>query len=758
MVKKNIITGIGINMASISTDSSFPLGENYCVDVKKECKDLGAITDLPVYDRGSPGASKTDAEIIDKKFLLTPEWMKKNNPEESLYFKKFINDSNFYISYVPSNPQYAESYFPETSDHISRKGWDHFGNETTLKYIPVQDPALKITTKQEDLLIGYRDKLYNFLFECNQYNYNLEWSLVNPSAGCIMNPNGYFSLSETGAKSESYTFTVKVYNPDTLETATENFVLTTGHSEFIPEALNIPLEIRGSSTISISPHRSFKSIYEAVGGSPPYRFAINSPLKTQWPFQDNTRRTLHGKEEVMQLQFLLNYNSLYKDNFDSSDVGYFVLGRKIIFEKIPFKPNPNATIPPPNPLIELAALPGGLVFNTTYYCIPLMEGADWTGYVQFASTYDDAIDGNFIAFTSEGAGATSQVFYYYFPGNPDLVDFGTTIEQTYIKTINRYIKHVAINIAIPPLPKQWGHANRYDTHSTLEEGDPWYPVINTSHIHGRITGNNHYKPIEYTYNTTEEKYEWSGSTNIYAWISDDADDVKEPAFLDYTLPNRFLGQCLKALGFEDYPSTTIPFDPWRYESLTKTATNYFDVTVIDNENESATLRVIIEDPDYDFSNTCKVPYWEAQINYYSCNTPTPMTTKPRTTGKTITAIDGKYVVKNYIPDYDPDDPDLEYNDVFSKTVPALDKVDKFTFKMKHYFPASRFTEYKSFTKYSLTNESTYWPYEKFTLPLNKMPFSEMSIHPIYYFSHGLYYEDYYDHYTVPYNIYNLRKY
>ena len=187
---------------------------------------------------------------------------------------------------------------------------------------------------------------------------------------------------------------------------------------------------------------------------------------------------------------------------------------------------------------------------------------------------------------------------------------------------------------------------------------------------------------------------------------------------------------------------------------------------MDDENESYTMRVTVEEPDYDFSETCGVPYWKAQINYYTCKTPTPMTTEPRTEGKILvtenisTSPYYKTVVKDYDPDYDPDDPDQVYNAQLSETIPALDDVEKFTFEMNHYFPASRFVEYKSFTKYSLTNESTYWPYEKFTLPLNKIPFAEMSIHPIYYFDNqGYYYGDYYYNYwySTYYNIYNFRK-
>jgi hypothetical protein len=766
MAKKNIMTGIGINMASISTDSAFKLGENYCVDVDKECKDLSAITDLPVYDRGSPGASKVDAEIIDKKFLLTPEWMKKNNPEESLYFKRLVDWIYTYNNVYAYGSLYAESYFPESSDQASREGWDHFGNKTTLDYVPVEDPALEITTEQEDLLIGYRNQIYNFLFECNQYNYNLEWSLVNASGGCIINPNGYFSLSETGEKSVSYSFTVQVYNPDTEETATKDFVLTTAHPSFVQEPLNMPLQLTGPSTVTIKPHRTFKAVFQATGGIPPYRFAINSPLPTQWPFQNNTRYTLHGKDKTGKLQFYPSVSSLYEEDFNKDNVGLFVLGKQIVFEKIPFKANPNETTPPPNPLVELAALPGGLSFNTPYYLIPIMNNNEWTGWIKFATSYQNAINGNAISFTGPGAGAASQTFYYYFPSTPDFTYTGTRAGANYKKTVNRYVDSVAINIAIPPLPKQWGHANRYDTHSNLEEDDPWIQTY-SSHPISPNGSSHHYKRIAYTYDAETEEYTWDGDTDIYAWISDDPEDVTEPPFLDYTYSNRFLGQCIKALGFEEYSSTVLPFDPWRYESLSKTATNYFDVTVIDDENESYTMRVTVEEPDYDFSETCGVPYWKAQINYYTCKTPTPMTTEPRTEGKIITFDSdpnsetyGKTVVKDYDPDYDHDDPNQGYNALLSETVPVLDDVEKFTFEMNHYFPASRFVEYKSFTKYSLTNESTYWPYEKFTLPLNKIPFAEMSIHPIYYFDNqGYYYGDYYYNYwySTYYNIYNFRK-
>jgi len=769
MAKKNIMTGIGINMASISTDNAFKLGENYCVDVDKECKELSAISDLPVYDLGSAGASKTTAEIIDKKFLLTPEWMTKNNPEESLYFKRTISVYNYYGIYYSNyyNTHCTESFFPETGDQASRKGWDHFGNETTLDYVPVEDSPLEITTKQEDLLIGYRNQIYNFLFECNQYNYNLEWSLVNASAGCIINPNGYFSLSETGEKAVTYSFTVQVFNPDTEETTTKDFVLTTAHAEFILEPLDVPLQLTGPTTLTIPPHRSFKAIFQAIGGVPPYRFAVNSPLPTQWPYQNNTRNNVHGKLVISNLIFKVESSSLYKDNFKKDAIGLFVLGRKIIFEKVPFAVNPNLATPPPDPLIELAALPGGLSFETTYYCIPVMNGVDWTGNVQFAATYDDAIDGNFIAFTEAGKGASSQSFYYYSPSTPDLTYTGERSGEKYKKTINRYVDRVTVNMAIAPLPKQWGHSNRYNVHSKVQEGDPWINSNYNSYLYATTGTSLHGKRIKYTYDPDTQKYTWALSTSIYSWISDDPADVTDAAFLDYTYSNRFLGQTLKALGFEEYSSAELPMDPWRYAGLVKTATNYFDVTVIDDENETATVRVTIADPDYDFSATCLVPYWKARINYYSCLTPTPMKSIPRTTGKILVTDDdwtsptyGKHQVKTYNPDYDHDDPLQAYNGLLSATVPALDDINRFTFEMTHYFPASRFTEYKSFTKYSLSNESTYWPYEKFTLPLNKIPFAEMSIHPIYYFdSQGYYYGDYYyDYwYSTYYNIYNFRK-
>lgn len=763
MVKKNIMTGIGINMASISTDSAFKLGENYCIDVDKECKDLSAISDLPVYDRGSPGASRIDAEIIDTKFLLTPKYMTKNNPEESLYFKRLIE--TYMDSYTTHNYyNSAEAYFPETEDQASRKGWDHFGNETTLDYVPVEDSPLEITTNQEDLLIGYRNKIYNFLFECNQYNYNLEWSLVNATSGCIMNPNGYFSLSETGEKSVSYSFTVQVTNLDTNETTTKPFVLTTAHAEFIPETLEMPLQLVGLSTLTIPPHRSFKAVFQAVGGVPPYRFAVNSPLPSQWPYQNNTRYSFHGTLVTSGYSFSVGSSAIHQYNFTATSVGLFVLGRKIIFEKIPFKPNPNETTPPPSPLVELAALPEGLTFGTTYYCIPLMDGVSFTGYIQFATTYENAIDGTFVEFTGPGKGIASETFYYYFPSVPDLTYTGQRSGTKYTKTVNRYVDSIAINMAIAPLPKQWGHSNRYNTHSNLEEGNPWkssflFEFNSYSWI-------NHGKPIKYTYDQTTQEYTWAGDTNQYAWISDDPADVTDAPFLDYTYSNRFLGQSLKALGFEEYASTEIPIDPWRYESLVKTATNYFDVTVIDDENETTTIRVTVEDPDYDFSATCLVPYWKARINYYSCLTATPMTTEPRTEGKIITTENistAPYthtVIKDYVPNYDPNDPLLAYNNLLSATVPVLDDLEIYTFEMTHYFPASRFVEYRSYTKYNLSNESTYWPYEKFTLPLNKIPFAQMSIHPIYYFdSQGLYFEDYYYNYwySTYYNIYNFRK-
>ncbi len=72
MAKKNIMTGIGINMTAISTDSSFLLGENYCVDLTKECKDLGEILDLPEKDNNPSQAGTMSPGTVTKKFLLTP--------------------------------------------------------------------------------------------------------------------------------------------------------------------------------------------------------------------------------------------------------------------------------------------------------------------------------------------------------------------------------------------------------------------------------------------------------------------------------------------------------------------------------------------------------------------------------------------------------------------------------------------------------------------------------------------------------------
>jgi hypothetical protein len=730
MVKKNIMTGIGINMASISTDSSFLLGENYCVDINKECKDLGAISDLPVYDRGSTGASKTTSDTLTKKFLVTPEWMERYNAEESLYITlNALYPTTYYNDFFETYRTRAEVYFPESSSQSNRKGWDKFGNEVTLEYIKTTDSALAIITQQEDLLIGYRDELYNFLFQANQYAYNLEWSLVNPPDGCIMSPSGYFSLSETGTKSVSYNLTVKVYNPDTDETAIKDFVLTTAFSAFIPQALNIPLGLVGPPEITITPHRNFKAIYQAVGGVPPYRFAVNSPLPTQWPYQNNSRYTLHGKNVTDNLIFYDYLSILYKTNFDKNNVGLFTLGKKIVFEKIPFKANPNETTPPPNPLVELAALPGGLFFDTPYYLIPVMNNNEWTGWIKFATSYQNAINNISISFTGPGAGSASETFYYYFPDNPDLTYTGNRAGQTYIKTVNRYVEHLAISLALPPLPQHWGHGNRYDTHVNLEEDDPWkysYGWHITSAIY------DHNKVLLYTYDQTTEEYTWTGGTNIYAWISDDPADVTEPAYLGYGT-REYVGQVLPALGFEEYAesSNKTPFDPWRYESLTKTATNYFDITVLDSLNNSFTMRVTVAEPDYDFSPSCGVPYWKSVINYYTCPTPTPMTTEPRTEGKIITYDSdynsetyGKIVIKDYDPDYDPDDPLQSYNSQLSKTIPVLDNVEKFTFEMTHYSPASRFVYYKAYTKYGLKNESTYYPYEKIFMPL------DASIHPI----------------------------
>jgi hypothetical protein len=731
MVKKNIMTGIGINMASISTDSSFLLGENYCVDINKECKDLGAISDLPVYDRGSTGASKTTSDTLTKKFLVTPEWMGRYNPEESLYITlNALYPTTYYNNFLETYRTRAEVYFPESSSQSNRKGWDKFGNEVTLEYVKTTDPALAIITQQEDLLIGYRDELYNFLFQANQYAYNLEWSLVNAPSGCIMSPSGYFSLSETGPKSVSYAFTVKVYNPDTDETATKDYVLTTAFAAFIPMPLNIPLGLVGPSEITITPHRNFKQVYKAVGGTPPYRFAVNSPLPSQWPYQNNSRSSLHGKDKVGKLQFKAEVSSLYEEDFDKNNVGLFVLGKEIRFEKIPFKANPNETTPPPDPLIELAALPVGLSFNTSYYLIPVMNSSnEWTGYIQFASTYQNAINKIPIMFSGPGKGVPSEGFYYYFPNNPDFAYTGNRAGQTYIKTVNRYVEHLAISLALPPLPQHWGHGNRYDTHVNLEEDDPWkysYGWHITSAIY------DHNKVLLYTYDQTTEEYTWTGGTNIYAWISDDPADVTEPAYLGYGT-REYVGQVLPALGFEEYAesSNKTPFDPWRYESLTKTATNYFDITVLDSLNNSFTMRVTVAEPDYDFSPSCGVPYWKSVINYYTCPTPTPMTTEPRTEGKIITYDSdpdsptyGKTVIKDYDPDYDPDDPLQAYNAQLSETIPALDDVEKFTFEMTHYSPASRFVYYRAYTKYGLTNESTYYPYEKIFMPL------DASIHPI----------------------------
>lgn len=731
------MTGIGINMASISTDSSFLLGENYCVDIDKECKDLGVISDLPVYDRGSTGASKTTSDILTKKFLVTPEWMEKYNAEESLYLNIYaLYPFTFYTDYVEAFKTKTEVYFPETSSQNSREGWDQFGNEVTLEYVKATDSALAIITQQEDLLIGYRNQLYNFLFQANQYAYNLEWSLVNASPGCIMSPSGYFSLSETGAKSASYTFTVQVYNPDTNETATKDYVLTTAFAAFIPMPLNIPLGLVGSSEITITPHRNFKEVYQAVGGTPPYRFAVNSPLPSQWPYQNNSRFTLHGKDKISKLQFYSGVSSLYEEDFNKNNVGLFVLGKEIKFERIPFKANPNATTPPPTPLIELAALPEGLSFNTSYYLIPVMDSSnEWTGYIQFASTYQNAIAKIPIMFSGPGKGVASETFYYYFPNNPDLTYTGNRAGQTYIKTVNRYVEHLAISLALPPLPQHWGHGNRYDTHVNLEEDDPWkyaYGYHNTYDVAYVTTAIDHFKKLLYTYDSETEEYTWAGDTDIYAWISDDPEDVTEPAYLAYGYRD-YVGQLLPALGFEEYAEATnkTPFDPWRYESLTKTATNYFDITVLDSLNNSFTMRVTVADPDYDFSPSCGVPYWKTVINYYTCRTPTPMTTEPRTEGKIITYDSdpdsetyGKTVIKDYDPDYDPDDPLQAYNSQLSETIPVLDDVEKFTFEMTHYSPASRFVYYRAYTRYGLTNESTYYPYEKLFLPM------DTSIHPI----------------------------
>lgn len=724
MAKKNIMTGIGINMTAISTDNAFLLGENYCVDLTKECKDLGELQDLPEKDNSPGTAGTVYPETIVKKILLTPEWMTQNNPEESLYFTQVTTFSMYgYLNYSKT----TSGYFPKTSSQDFREGWDRFGEDTTLEYVPVEDPALAITTNQEDLLLGHRDKIYNFLFECNQYAYNLEWSLVNASPGCIISPSGYFSLSETGDKSLSYTFTVQVHNPDTNETVTKDFVLGTAHAAFIPEALPIPLGIIGPETVDIRPHRNFKAVYQAVGGTPPYRFAVNGPFENQWPYRNTQRYVLHGKEVWNNLQFNLESSSLVKYNFDPENVELFVLGREIRFEKIPFNPDPPVLDPP----AELEALPGGLEFDTPYYCIPVMEGSNWTGQVQFAASPEDAANNNYISFTSEGAGETYRQFYYYFPALPNLSYTGYRAIQPYIRTINRYVKHLAINIAIPPLPKHWGHGNRYDTHSNLEEGDPWKFIWNSSYDPGYI---DHYKNLKYTYNTETEEYDWSGETNQYAWISDNPADVNEPPFLEYTSSTQF-GQYLPALGFElstlntGLYNASTPFDPWRYQSLTETATNYFDITVLDSLDNTFTLRVTVEEPDYDFSETCGVPYWKAVVNYYTCDTPTPMTYVPRTEGRIITTdtdSESETYNKIIVVDYDPENPDEPPNNTLSKTVFALDDLEKYTFTMTHYFPASRCVVYNSLTKYSQQYETTYYPYEKLTVPLG-------SIHPNHVF-------------------------
>jgi hypothetical protein len=725
MAKKNIMTGIGVNMTAISTDNSFLLGENYCVDLTKECKDLGEIKDLPEKDNNPSQAGTISPGTVTKKFLLTPAWMQTNNPDESLYFTQVTTFTS--ASNIPSY-QTTEGYFPKATNQSSRLGWDKFGKDVTLDYIPVTDPALEITTTQEDLLIGYRNKIYNFMFECNQYAYNLEWSLVNASPGCIISPGGYFSLSETGTKSVSYTFTVRVHNPDTNETATKDFTLTTAHAAFIPPALPIPLGLVGPDSIDIRPHRNFKAVYQAVGGVPPYRFAVDSPLVSQWPYQNTPRFYIHGKISYFGYVFDVNNSSLYKENFDPENVGQFGQGKKIRFEKVPFR----ADLPVQTPPLEEEALPGGLSFDTDYYCIPVMDGTDWTGHIQFAATPEDAASKTFIPFTGPGAGEGYRDFMYFFPSQPNLDYTGYRANQDYIKTVNRYVDQLAINIAIPPLPKHWGHGNRYDTHAKLEEGDPWKNIFLPTFLGNSYV--DHYKTLSYTYDTGLEEWVWDGPTNIYAWMSDDVADVYEPPFLDYS-SNIGYGQYLPALGFEEYlgvaTNARTPFDPWRYQSLQETATNYIDITVLDFEDNTFTLRVTVEEPDYDFSETCGVPYWKAVMNYYTCPTPTPMTTTPRTEGRIIT-IDSDSESPTYgktiVVDYDPDNPDEAPNNELSKTVPVLDDLDKYTFEMTHYYPASRFVIYSSLTKYSVNYETTYYPYEKLNLPFG-------SIHPNHEFSY-----------------------
>lgn len=690
MTKKNIMTGIGIKISSISTDATIKLGDSYCTDIDKECVDV-VISELPVYADGK-GTKSYSGGTINKKVLLTPAFLEKNVPLESLYYSKFTT-----------------AYFPASSSQEERTGWDHFGKECTFKYVEAIQPPLEITTTQEDIISGYRDKPYNFLFESNQYAYMLEWSFETPVEGASITQEGYFFLASDGVRKESYTFKVKVFNPETNESDTKEFTLLTTHAAFVPDIDGLDLQIEGSSNVIIKPHYNFRKVWSVKGGIGPYKISIVAPTPLQWPYG-------YGSSYMEgPLWAEDSYNSARRFVFQDSTIelgGYSSAGVEDGFA-VAFRKLFNSEDP--------SVLPGGLSENVIYYIssvedvVPLKLQLSTTRALALSKTSD-------VTFSSPGEGYISIVYISLISGSSDTSSTG-------LKTVNEYVTDIALNIAIPPLPQHWGTGHYWDALPLQQNPMTWEETYLGTGASPPFPYDTDLSPffyggITYVYNGTK----WVKSGNqVYRGsdikvLGSELNSDSSPGTI--VNQNAFFGQQAPALGLD------VTIDPWGFKDFSNTATNYFDVIVRDFTGSFAIKRVTVQTPDFDFSETCNVPHWKGELNCYRTSG-TPMKYIKRTTGTNISCsyVPGTNTYKYIKEAYDPDqDPETRPWNGLSDYVWALDELDYYTYPMTVYYPASRFHSYSD--SQGFNSPTTYYPYEKFTLPLSSAPHTRMSIHPL----------------------------
>lgn len=264
MNTKRLMTGVSVQTISVDADDTFEIEDPYCVDLTSECPEVPA-TNLPIYDKGDASAPYSSSLLDTAKYKVTPSFLLKHQAEEYYYIAEYLGQPAVFIDGI--------------GDGTEMTGIDDYNKLVKITYVSGSTEDLEVLTKDEDIPAGYQTKEFIYNFIANRENFNLQWSLDPLIDGVTMSQSGTLTIPLYPTRQVSYDVTVRVLDPDTDDETTKDFTIYLSHANYLPPAEGV-LRLQCPDTLTIKPHHGFNFKVDALGGTPPYTFAVKNSIST----------------------------------------------------------------------------------------------------------------------------------------------------------------------------------------------------------------------------------------------------------------------------------------------------------------------------------------------------------------------------------------------------------------------------------------------------------------------------------------------